>query len=180
MVICFSFHTHAVNVLAAERYFSASTGIFSPGSTRTFDANSQPLTTNYSTGWAVNGAIGVGLDNGLRLENELAYKTASSDAWALGWLINIWWDAKNSTPFTPYIGGGFGFGRGHAASPGIVDNDITGFAYQAGGGVAWKLQPQLSLDLGYRYFGIADASSSSIGVKDLAGSSLMISVRVGF
>lgn len=171
---------NASNVFAAERYLSISAGTFSPSRTTTTNSNLQPVTTSYNTGWAVGGAYGVGFDNGLRLENELSYKTASPDASALGWLINVWWDAKNSTPFTPYFGGGFGFGRGHAASPGIVDTDITGLSYQAGGGVAWKLQPSLTLDIGYRYFGITSTSSGNLGSSDLAGPSIVTGLRLKF
>lgn len=169
---------------AAERYFSLATGAWFPGHTNTVNNSLQPFNISYNTGWSIGGAVGVAMDNGLRLENELVYRQASArgtgdDQWALGWMVNAWWDARNSTKITPYFGGGFGFGRGHASSPGPVDNDITGVAYQAGGGVDIRLDRSLSVDLGYRYFGISDMGNHGSG-SDLSGSSVMAGMRLKF
>ena len=67
------------------------------------------------------------------------YRQAKPDASAFGALVNIWWDIRNESLATPYLGGGIGFGVAHAASPGIVKNDIHGVAYQAGGSAAFKV-----------------------------------------
>lgn len=88
------------------------------------------------SGWGVARTIGMALDNGFRLENELVYRTAAArgsaeSLWALGWLVNIW-DIRNKSSITPYLGGGFGIGLGRVASPGPVDNYGQGVAYQAG------------------------------------------------
>ncbi len=169
----------STTVLAADKYISLAGGTFSPVSTTTFDSNLSTVTVNYDTGYAVGGTVGADF-NGLRIENELIYRQANPDAWALGWLINAWYDVKNSSPLTPYLGGGCGLGRGHAASPGIIDNDIAGIAYQAGGGLTWQIQPNISIDLGYRYFGITDTSSNGSGTNDLAGSSFLLGGRFRF
>jgi opacity protein-like surface antigen len=121
----------------------------------------------------------------LRLENELSYRYApgrngGGDTWALGWMVNAWLQARNRTPVTPYFGGGFGLGRGHMASAGAWDGDVIGVAYQAGGGLEIGMDRRTSLDLGYRYFGIADTSNNNTGNSNLAGSTLLAGVRVKF
>ena len=173
-------------LFAAERYFSLSTGIFSPSKTTTVDNSFKPASIDYNVGWALGGAFGVGFDSGLRLENELVYRqtsprTSGGDLWALAWMLNVWWDARNSSPITPYFGGGFGFGRGHVASPGLIDNSGSGIAYQAGGGLDCKIDQRLSLDVGYRYFGLSDTSSNGgVGAVDLVGSSVLAGLRLRF
>jgi len=128
---------------------------------------------DYQTGYATGVAFRV-TARFLRVESELVYRGASPDAWALGWLFNLWVEGRNSTRFTPYAGGGIGPGRGHAASPGIIENDIRGIAYQSGGGVEWAVSPDTSLDFGYRYFGISGTYEGAPGSKVLAGSSFLV------
>lgn len=171
--------------LAAERYFSLFGGVYAPAGTAATDKTFKAVDVDYNAGWGVGATVGAAWDNGLRLENELSYKqadsrNASDQAWALGWLLNGWFDLRNSSPWTPYLGGGLGLGRGHAASPGYVDHTSTGLAYQAGCGVALKLARGLDLDLGYRYFGISDTSDEGIGSGDLSGSSFQAGVRLKF
>lgn len=134
---------------------------------------------------AVGGTAGY--DYGfLRLEGEISYRHAEignvydtlsgiryrsvdGDVGALAVMANAFFDMENDTPVTPYWGGGIGFAvldlgdtTGIAPGGGITDlyyngND-TVFAYQAGAGVEIALNPFLSLDLGYRYFGTSKAS----------------------
>lgn len=171
---------------AAERYWSLAAGTWHPKQTSSADFNFQQTGVSYDPGWSIGTTIGTGSDKGFRLENEFVYRQASAkesadDMWALSWLVNIWWDAHNSSRFTPYFGGGFGFGRGRSGSPGPVDNSGSGLAYQAGGGVDVRIDPQLSLDIGYRYFGIADTSSGNgVGSFNPEGSSLMTGLRWRF
>jgi opacity protein-like surface antigen len=172
---------------AAERsaYFSISGGVWLPAKTATLDNNFLPVDISYHNGWSVSGAVGLASDKGLRLENEIVYRHApgkgtTDSQCSLGWLINIWYDMHNSTPITPYLGGGFGYGRGHQADLGVIDGDGNGVAYQAGGGVDVRLSQGLSLDLGYRYFGIADIYNKSAGGFDLSGSSVVAGLRKTF
>lgn len=107
------------------------------------------------SGWGVAGTIGMALDNGFRLENELVYRTAAArgsaeSLWALGWLVNIWYDIRNKSSITPYLGGGFGIGLGCVALPGPVDNYGQGVAYQAGGGLDFRIDHKMSFDVGFR------------------------------
>jgi opacity protein-like surface antigen len=80
-----------------------------------------------------------------------------------GWsaTVNIWRDYNVHDRVTCYVGGGIG-GGGYqfginqdfpvqdATFTGL--GTVTGFAWQAGGGVAWAITDGLTLDLGYRFF----------------------------
>lgn len=128
-----------------------------------------------------------GFDFGfLRIEGELSYKNAEMSAiteqisqtrianvdgrvGALAIMFNAFFDLRNPSPVTPYIGGGVGLATLHLSDTfGTETNtgyrarlyesgDDTVFAYQAGAGLEIALTKMLSLDLGYRYFGTAKA-----------------------
>ena len=131
----------------------------------------------------INLGVTGGYDFGLlRLEGELSYKngeikriTDQADGFrfhdpdgnlgALAVMFNAFFNLRNSSPVTPYIGGGIGVATLHltntygtdtrGSSQRLLlypkDND-TVFAYQAGAGLEIALNRRLSLDLGYRYF----------------------------
>lgn len=86
---------------------------------------------------------------------------------AFAMLANAFIDLHNAGPVTPYFGGGAGFAGLHlsdtfgtditaAGAERVLiypDDDDMVFAYQAGAGIDIALNRNLSLDLGYRYFG---------------------------
>ncbi len=123
----------------------------------------------------------------LRLEGELSYKHAEMKSidnrdtgdrfrsvdgslGALCMMGNAFFDLHNNSPVTPYFGGGAGLAVLHLSdtfgtntTSGSRDfiyseGDDTVFAYQVGGGVEIALNRQLSLDVGYRYFGTGTAT----------------------
>jgi opacity protein-like surface antigen len=131
----------------------------------------------------------------VRLEGELSYKQAEMSTinstitntgqnpppstqfvnvdgriGALAMLFNCFIDLHNSTPVTPYFGGGIGFAtlllddtfgtnvNGGGGGQLYWSDDDTVFAYQAGLGLEIAINRQLSLDVGYRYFGTAEAN----------------------
>ena len=122
-----------------------------------------------------------GYDFGIvRLEGELSYKQGEmksvtlttgdrvngvdGNLGVLAMMFNGFFDLHNSTPITPYWGGGIGFAAMHLSDTFAPDGsliyqagDDTVFAYQAGAGLDIALNRRLSLDLGYRYFGTAKA-----------------------
>lgn len=124
-----------------------------------------------------------GFDYGIfRLEGELSYKhgeisTISDQAGsyryrnvdgtlgALALMFNAFFDLHNSSPVTPYLGGGIGFASLHLSDtfvpgdplPIYQEDDDSVFAYQAGAGLEIALNHRLSLDLGYRYFATTQA-----------------------
>lgn len=62
-------------------------------------------------------------------------------------LGNAYFDLKNDTMFTPYVGGGLGYG--YAQGSGI--NDDSGFAAGLAAGVSVDMTTNLALDVGYRF-----------------------------
>jgi opacity protein-like surface antigen len=167
-------------------YYSLSAGVWLPAHTSSVDASLKPTETHYNAGIGIGGAIGIDLGQIFRLENELSYrysdaKSSGGNNWALAWMLNGWIETRNYSPVTPYFGGGFGLGRGHISTNGPSDGDVTGVAYQVGGGLDIRLDRRLSLDIGYRYFGISDTSDNNgTGSNDLAGSSVLAGLRVRF
>lgn len=126
-----------------------------------------------------------GYDFGIfRLEGELSYKegeianisdqagtnryrNADGTLGALAMMFNAFFDLHNSSPVTPYLGGGIGFAAMHLSDTfGTLNNsriilyeedDDSVFAYQVGAGLEVALNPRLSLDFGYRYFATTKA-----------------------
>ena len=70
-------------------------------------------------------------------------------------------DFDNSSPFTPYVGGGVGVGfvdvNYAPSATTIIDDSSTQFAYQVMGGVEYEVSPKTSLFAGYRYRATSDA-----------------------
>ena len=115
----------------------------------------------------------------MRLEGELSYRYANIDSvtfsngnrftpdndsyiGVFATMFNVFFDLHNSSPLTPYVGGGIGFasiylndtyGNGQNGYGQLyADSNDTVFAYQFGTGVDIALNNRYSLDLGYRYF----------------------------
>lgn len=124
-----------------------------------------------------------GYDFGIfRLEGELSYKegeianisdkagtyryrNVDGTLGALGMMFNAFFDLRNASPVTPYLGGGIGFAAMHLSDtfvpgdrlPIYQEDDDSVFAYQVGAGLEVALNPRLSLDFGYRYFATTKA-----------------------
>jgi outer membrane protein OmpA-like peptidoglycan-associated protein len=85
----------------------------------------------------------------------------SATAWTA--MLNGLYDFNNLGPAQPYVGAGLGLARvsgdvsslfvrqGGTAFNGYDDSDLS-YGGQLLAGVGFKVQPQLTLDLGYRYF----------------------------
>jgi opacity protein-like surface antigen len=132
----------------------------------------------FDTGF--NAGVAAGYDFGAaRLEAEFAYRqndfdkftgqflgesfedSADGDVSAASLLFNAYWDLPTGGPVTPYIGGGVGFANvsfNEVEDLGveIIDDDDNVLAYQAAAGIAFDINPDLALDLGYRYFATED------------------------
>ena len=172
-----------------------------------------------NTGYSVGGGLGYAFGNGLRLDGEIAYRRNSVDRLevrsdgglgrslgspvplngftldstgsdsSLSFLVNGWYDFRNATKFTPYIGAGIGVAKislNKVALSGftLVDDDDVVFAYQLGGGVAYALSPRVSLTLDYRFVATTDPSFTDFeGVSfesEYRSHSILFGLRVGF
>jgi opacity protein-like surface antigen len=102
-------------------------------------------------------------------------------------LANAWLDVPTGTDFTPYFGGGLGVGfiRHKATYSGDVagsndtvagsgrDHDAS-FAWSVGGGMAYDVTQNWTVDLGYRY---TDAGKSDLRISENDGGVLWNSVK---
>jgi len=158
--------------------------------------------------FTAGGALGLAIDreNGLlRVEVEgrgrdamtgttpsvvypFAYDVAVKDGWSV--TTNLWRDLFLDDHWGVYVGGGLG-GGGYRLT---VNDDVSsgygnvgGFAWQAGGGVTWRLADRVTLDLGYRWFGIdtlstplalSDGTSAGNYTSTFGASELLLSVRI--
>ena len=113
--------------------------------------------------WMASGGGGYGFSNGIRLEGELAYRNNSAsrsdevDARAL--MANVYYDFNREGRVAPYIGAGAGYARVHADDLG----SDSGVAYQAMVGVGVRVTPQLTVDIGYRYFKVPNLDYKATG-----------------
>jgi len=132
------------------------------------------------------------------LADDISTSTLSATG---GWstTVNLWRDFDVTQRLTCYVGGGIG-GGGYRFSVNQVypDQDTTvlglgtvgGFAWQAGGGLAYAITDRITLDLGYRFFdlgsGRVTAQVAQTGViidtqsfsPAFSGSELFFAIRI--
>lgn len=77
------------------------------------------------------------------------------------YLINAYYDIYTNTNFVPYIGAGLGAARLKASLENENISD-TSFAWQIGAGVAYQINPNIAVDLGYRYIDFGDISETDV------------------
>ena len=138
--------------------------------------------------WMAAGGIGYALQNGFRLEGELAYRRNdisdnAADLAATSLMANVFYDFNRGGRFEPYVGAGVGvvdLEFGGAADQVDVD---PGLAWQIMAGVAIGLTPQWDLDVGYRYFRGQDlsfAEGPSTGEMDYTHQAVTVGLRYQF
>ncbi|NQW02387.1 MAG: OmpA family protein [Rhodospirillales bacterium] len=185
---------------AAEKgpYVSGALGFSQPGDT---DIKGAGINTEGDSdlGYGLSAAVGNAFGNGWRAEGEINYrKTAvdslgnasgAGDISGAGLMINGYYDFNRDSVWTPYVGAGIG--RALISYNGVspvgssrIDDDDWVFAYQAIGGVSYKLQDQASIFSEYRYFGTADTSfrtDSGVNVDaDYGEHRIMVGLRWSF
>lgn len=175
-----------------------------------FGSSSFSYKEDYDTGYTGSVAIGYRIADQFRLEAEGIYQSNArnkfnetfsfvspnfSDSQSFSgdlkgqrersaFLLNGYYDFKNSTAFTPFITAGMGgYHIRLKTANGSSDNDLD-FAWQAGAGVNYKLNDSISFDLKYRYFGGADAEiKNQNGPSDLyavGDHQAIAGIRIGF
>jgi opacity protein-like surface antigen len=143
-------------------------------------STSAPLGSRYNLasdfGYIAGGAIGAKISDNFRVEGEFSHAKNKASSTSLVsplgnfisndnsggitsnfLLANVWFDVRNDTMFTPYVGGGLGAGW---ASGNIYLVDVTeygygkgklGLAFQVGTGVKVDVSENVALDIGYRF-----------------------------
>jgi len=125
---------------------------------------------DFDTGYIIGGTLGTTILPSLRGEVEFSViKSSISDLFGIpvdadstgyNLLGNLWYDVDTGTSFTPYIGGGVGYGYDVVTADGSDDINTSGFLYQLGAGVRFAATDNIGLDLGYRYRVQPDAEIS--------------------
>ncbi len=83
-----------------------------------------------------------------------------NDLNAYSFMGNFYLDFVNPSPVTPFITGGIGI-----ANVELFDADDTVLAYQVGMGLAFAINPHMSIDLKYRYFTTEDLDFEGYDVE---------------
>ena len=103
---------------------------------------------------------------------EWRFTSSAKNGWST--LVNLWRDYQATDRLSLYIGGGIGGGgyqfsylkqsAGGFVPPNYqiaTTNNVSTFAWQAGGGTAYAITNRITLDIGYRYFQIANDTSTA-------------------
>jgi opacity protein-like surface antigen len=101
------------------------------------------------------------------------FTTTAKNGWST--MVNLWRDYQATDRLSLYIGGGIGGGgyqfsylkqsAGGFVPPNYqiaTTNNVSTFAWQAGGGTAYAITDRITLDIGYRYFQIANGTSAAV------------------
>jgi opacity protein-like surface antigen len=92
------------------------------------------------------------------VEENGAFRPVGGEATVDSLMINSWVDFRTRSPFRPYMGIGVGAARLTLDDAGFSDDDDTRFAYQAGAGIGLPIGDHFTVSVGYRYFGMLDAT----------------------
>jgi OOP family OmpA-OmpF porin len=93
-----------------------------------------------------------GLDGATLSDGGEDYDLGDVDVSQAALMLNVLVDLGANERFTPYIGGGLGFGATRLEAPDLDEDEVkTGLAWQLKAGVAVALSDRAMLDLGYRY-----------------------------
>ena len=109
-------------------------------------------------------------------------------------LANFYYDFRNSSNFTPYVGLGLGVAFIEASvdaslttpwgwAAGSVSDSETAFAWNIGAGVAYNINDTVTIDLGYRYLNLGDSKFKFNNLKASAFSAaheIMLGLRFTF
>ena len=89
--------------------------------------------------------------------------------------VNAYYDINTNTVFTPYVGGGVGVAFINVKQSGVdtfstapqnnnwasSERDVTNFAWNVGTGIAWNMNKNSTIDLGYRYVNLGKVKGDS-------------------
>ena len=187
----------------------ASFATLTSGGTNT--ASGQPVANTGAVDqdlFTAGGAFGVALDRDgglLRLEIEgrgrdalvgqtnsvfepFTYAVQATDGWSV--MANVWRDIFLTERIGIYAGGGIGGGGYRVTADDLVASGGTAagvFAWQAGGGITYTIGPQMTLDLGYRFYDLgtasmpltlADGAAAGTYTSAFSASELLLAVRI--
>jgi len=159
----------------------------------------------FDTGFLLGAAVGYDYGQ-FRFEGEFGYRSHTIDKWkditingmnfgdasgdgdvtTLSFLVNGFVDFPSNGPLTPYVGGGIGFATIdmndlEIENVRIGDDSDTVFAYQLAAGIAYAVNPYMSVDLGYRFFATADPQFDDFDAEaEYDSHNISLAVRFSF
>lgn len=186
--VCLVFLTSAATF--AGTYVSAFGANFKPSDSRAVNTLGPDYNVSFDNGYDLGVAIGSDAPL-IRPELEISYKSApmsskmtgtrvSGKEWILAMMLNLYYDIKNSTPFTPFIHGGLGGARIAVPQTPEISNDSAGaYAWQYGAGLSYKITERVKADVSFKHF-TADSSkvSSSNTSFNATSNEFQIGIRV--
>jgi opacity protein-like surface antigen len=181
-------------------YAGAQAGMFLPiKSSVTGNFVGEGATVTFNPGVLLALVGGYQFANGLRAEGELNYRRlttdklinlagqfpADSDIWSYGFMSNLYYDFRNRTVITPYVGGGLGMtvvrfekGSSGARTLWTSDEDLT-VAYQGIAGFELRLADATSLDFAYRHFAVPHLHFNTLSAE-FRGINVTLGIRHWF
>jgi outer membrane immunogenic protein len=180
----------ATTAVAAGPYVGASGGVSIFHDQDIKYSTGRTNTAELKTGYGFNVNAGYNFDP-VRVEFEFGYKKADVDKFTSGtsgsgsdtaimsYMADVYYDIKNSSKFTPFIGVGLGALNGEFNSPGF-NSDDTVFGYQFIVGAAYSVTQNVALDLSYRLQGaVTDFNISGSDVSYIS-SNIVAGLRYNF
>jgi opacity protein-like surface antigen len=132
---------------------------------------------NWSGGandWNYVGAFGAGYDFGDGIRADVTgnwtgpYTVAPGATLATRMVLgNVYYDWKNDSALTPYIGAGLGYGWTNTVGGGLVNT--SGLAAGLAAGVSYDMTSNLALDVGYHFHDIFTGGSTPAEHQVTAG-----------
>ena len=183
--------------LAQSNGFYAGAGV---GGNYTLDSSIKGSTIDteaeYDAGWVGNVFFGYAYGSGFRSELEVNRRAndvdsvrgstaGTGEATSWGVMANVYYDFKNSTAFTPYVGVGIGgamvdFDGISPVGGSRIDDSDTALAYQGMIGVSYRLNDRVNLFGDLRHFATREPSFSTVNNRGVDGEYRNNSVMVGF
>lgn len=166
--------------------------------------------------FTLGGALALGMDLWqqqmipLRLEVEVALRGNSEHSWTDNGIFtkdvkgtwnnstlfaNAFWDFRNDSPLTPYIGGGLGLAFNYTGyeitlkngDTYSMDDRFTNFAWNVGAGFSYDVNDFLAVDASYRFVGLGynEVSTTVGGVRtkienEPYNNEFMVGLRLNF
>jgi opacity protein-like surface antigen len=154
--------------------------------------NGSGLKAEYDLGFVLGGFVGLYVQDNIRLEGELSYRTNDLDtaggvsiggeAETLALMANVFFDFKLESNVEPYLGAGIGFADVDYTVTGIQYND-TVLALQLIGGAGIEIAPATQLTVDYRLFLTDDVrvgSGVGFGRVEYTNSAFSVGIRRAF
>jgi opacity protein-like surface antigen len=158
-------------------YISTSVGL-----TNMWDNSVSNSAVDYENGYNMNVGFGYDWDyqDSIRPEIEISYREAdldnvSGEVTNYAAMANFYYDHKNDSKYTPYIGVGAGVAYVDAESTTFNDDD-TVFAYQGMLGASYAHTDDMDITIGYKYFNNLDADINGVG-EDIESNNVELGVR---